>query len=93
MYGFHSLEFFSLRFPFCYTELGVEVARARHFEQYNGRFLPDIVLLTLSYYYRGTRLNAMKSFCLCSLCSYQNILTIFPLPGDAQKVSMWSDFF
>ena len=35
-------------------------------EQYNG-FLPDIILLTQCYYYWGTRLNAMKMVCLCSL--------------------------
>ena len=27
--------------------------------QYNGGFLPDIILLTQGYYHRGTRLNAM----------------------------------
>ena len=31
--------------------------------QYNGGFLPDIILLTLCYYHRGTRLYAMKRFC------------------------------
>ena len=30
--------------------------------QYDGGFLPDIILLTQCYYHRGTRLNAMKSF-------------------------------
>ena len=35
--------------------------------QYNGGFLPDIILLTQGYYHRGTHLNAMKRFCLCSL--------------------------
>ena len=30
--------------------------------QYNGGFLPDIMLLTQCYYHRGTRLNAMKRF-------------------------------
>ena len=36
--------------------------------QYNGGFLPDIILLTQGYnYHRGTRLNAMKRFSLCSL--------------------------
>ena len=34
---------------------------------YNDGFLPDIILLTLGYYHRGTRLNAMKRFCICSL--------------------------
>ena len=36
-------------------------------EQYNGGFLPDIILLTLCYYHRGTRLYAMKMSCLGSL--------------------------
>ena len=35
--------------------------------QYNGGLLPDIILLTQYYYHRGTRLNAMKGFCICSL--------------------------
>ena len=35
--------------------------------QYNGGFLPNIMMLTQCYYHRGTRLNAMKRFCLCSL--------------------------
>ena len=35
--------------------------------KYNGGFLPDIVLLTQCYLHRGTCLNAMKKFCICSL--------------------------
>ena len=35
--------------------------------QDNDGFLPDIILLTQCHYHRGTRLNAMKRFCLCSL--------------------------
>ena len=35
--------------------------------QYNGGFVPDIILLTQFYYHRGTRFNAMKRFCICSL--------------------------
>ena len=36
--------------------------------QHNGGFLPGIILLlTQCYYHRGTRLNAMKRFCFCSL--------------------------
>ena len=27
--------------------------------QYNGEFLPDIILLTQGYYHRGIRLNTM----------------------------------
>ena len=39
--------------------------------QYNVGFLPDIILLTLCYYHRGTRLNDMKSFLsLQPLCFY-----------------------
>ena len=34
--------------------------------QYNGGFLPDIILLTQCYYHRGTHLNAMKRFCIFS---------------------------
>ena len=30
--------------------------------QYNGGFLPDIILLTQGYYHRGTHLNDMKRF-------------------------------
>ena len=36
-------------------------------EQYNGGLLPDIILLNQCYFHRGTRLNAMKRFCICSL--------------------------
>ena len=35
--------------------------------QYNGGLLPGIIQLTQCYYHRGTYLNAMKRFCLCSL--------------------------
>ena len=33
----------------------------------SGGFLTDIKLLTQCYYHRGTRLNAMKRFCIPSL--------------------------
>ena len=33
-------------------------------QQYNGRLLPDIILLTQCYCHRGTPLNTMKSFFL-----------------------------
>ena len=36
------------------------------------------MLLTLCYYHRGTRLNAIKRFCHSSLCSHQNVLTVSP---------------
>ena len=35
--------------------------------QHNDGFPPGIILLTQCYYHRGTRLNAMKRFCICSL--------------------------
>ena len=48
--------------------------------QYDSGFLPGIILLTQCYYHhRGTRLNVMERFCLCSLCSHLNVLT-FPPP-------------
>ena len=34
--------------------------------QYDGGFLPDIILLTQCYYHGGTRLNAMKRLCIFS---------------------------
>ena len=34
--------------------------------QYNGGFLPDIILLTQCYLHRGTRLNDIKRFCIFS---------------------------
>ena len=46
--------------------------------QYNGGFLPDIIVLTQCYLHRGTCLNAMKRFCSCSLRSHLNVLTFFP---------------
>ena len=35
--------------------------------QYNGGFLPDIILSTQGYYHRGTRLNTMQWLCIYSL--------------------------
>ena len=35
--------------------------------QYNVGLLPDIILLTQCYLHRGTCLNVMKRFCICSL--------------------------
>ena len=46
--------------------------------QYDGGFLLDIILLTQCYYHRGTRLNAMKRFCIFSYWSHLNVLTFFP---------------
>ena len=53
--------------------------------QYNGGLLPDIILLIQSQYHRGTRLNAMKRFCICSLWSHLNVLTVFPLTGGCSE--------
>ena len=53
--------------------------------QYDGGFLPDIILLTQCYYHRGTRLNAMKRFCIFSYCSHLNVLTFFPLTGGCSE--------
>ena len=41
--------------------------------QYNGGFLPDIILLTQSYL-RGTRLNIMHGVCTYNL--YNSILSL-----------------
>ena len=35
--------------------------------QYNGGFLPDIILLTQGYYHWGTRLNTMQWLCIYNL--------------------------
>ena len=53
--------------------------------QHDSEFLPDIMLLTQCCYHRGTRLNAMKRFCICSLGSYLNVLTCFPLTGGCSE--------
>ena len=54
--------------------------------QHNGGLLPGIILLTQCYYHRGTRLNAMKRFCIiCSLWSHLNVLTFLPLSGGCSE--------
>ena len=54
--------------------------------QYNVGLLPGIILLTQCYYHRGTRLNAMKRFCICSLWSHViNVLIFFPLTGGCSE--------
>ena len=45
--------------------------------QDNVGLLPDIILLIQCYFHRGTRLNAIKRFCICSLLSHLNVLTFF----------------
>ena len=37
--------------------------------QYNGGFLPDIILLTQGYYHWGTRFNTMSWPCIYSTCN------------------------
>ena len=37
--------------------------------QYNGGFIPDIILLTQGYYHWGTRLNIMWWLCIYSPCN------------------------
>ena len=57
--------------------------------QYNGGFLPDIIiLLTLCYYHQGIRLKAIIRFCLRRLCSHltRRFDKFSPCLGDAQKV-------
>ena len=49
---------------------------------FNGELLPDIILLTQCYHHRGTRLNVMKRFCLCSLRSHQVYVLTFFFPPD-----------
>ena len=53
--------------------------------QYNVGLLPDIILLTQWDHHRGTRLNAMKRFCICSLESHLNVLTFSPLIGGCSE--------
>ena len=56
----HSLLF--LLFIWCPYNMAINVN-----VQYNGGFLPDIILVTQRYLHRGTCFNAMKRFCICSL--------------------------
>ena len=54
--------------------------------QYTGGLLPDIILLTQCYYHRGTLLNTIKVFRVCSLWSHLiNVLTFFPLAGGCSE--------
>ena len=54
------LKFFVLFFVWCpCMAINVSV-------QDNGGFLPGIILLAQGYYHRGTRLNVMKKFSICS---------------------------
>ena len=50
--------------------------------QYDGGFLPDIILLTQCNYHRGTRLNAIDGFLSSSQPTIPpKRLTLFPLTG------------
>ena len=52
--------------------------------QYNGGLLPDMIQLTQCYFHRGTRLNAMKRFCITfspSLIQPKQFYIFFPLTG------------
>ena len=53
--------------------------------QYNSGLLPGIILLPQCYYHRGTRLNAMKRLCICSLRSHLNVFTFLPLTGGCSE--------
>ena len=49
--------------PFCWCPcMAINVS-----VQYDGGFLPDIILLTQCYYHRETRLNAMKGICISAI--------------------------
>ena len=61
--------------------------------QYNGGLPPGIILLPQCYYHRGTRLNAIQRFCICSLRSHLNVLTFFPLTGGCSEGLVALTFF
>ena len=52
--------------PFCWCPCMAINNVELSVQQYDGGFLPDIILLIQCYYHRGTRLNAMKRFCIFS---------------------------
>ena len=62
--------------------------------QYDGGFLPDIILLTQCYYHRGTRLNAMEEVLALQPTSMipPKRFDIFSAVWDAQKVYICPDF-
>ena len=61
MYLLHIVSVFDVYLVSLHGAINVSV------QYYNGWLLPDIILLTQCYYHRGTRLNAMKRFCIRSL--------------------------
>ena len=58
--------------------------------QFNGVFLPNIILLTLLYYQRGIRLNATKRFAFAAYVPTQTFWQFFPL---SRGCSEWLDAF
>ena len=56
--------------------------------QYNGGLFPDSTVDSMLLPHRGTRLNVMKRFCICSLWSHlpKRFDRFSPWLGDAQKV-------
>ena len=54
--------------------------------QYNGGFLPDVILWNQCYLHRGTCLNAMKRFCIYSLLIPPKRFDIFsPITGGCSE--------
>ena len=70
---------------FCFVLSGVPTAINVIVQLHNGGFLPDVILFTQCYYHRGTRLNVIKRFCLCSLRSNLNVLAFSPLTGECSE--------
>ena len=59
-------------FMFCYDRWLCMVINIS--TQYNGGFLPDIIMLTQGYYHWGTRLNTMMQWlCIYSLCNSRDV--------------------
>ena len=62
--------------------------------QHNGGFLPGTILFTQCYYHGGTRSNAMKRFCICSLRSH--LKTVVNIVGGllaSRRVFSWLPLF
>ena len=55
--------------------------------QYNGGFLPDIILLTQCYLHRGTCLNAMKRFCSEARAGDQTLTPLLYFPAGDQTLT------
>ena len=53
--------------------------------QHNGGFSPCVILLTQSYYHRGTRLNDMKRFLSLQPMIPPKRFDIFPLTGGCSE--------